>query len=610
MTFSTPIRDMRYVLDHMAGFGALERSGAFPELSDDLVSAILEEMGKFCDNAIAPLNESSDRDGARLENGVVRTTPGFGEAYAQYVEGGWNALAFPEKFGGQGLPSTLAVAMVDALNGACMSFAIGTTLTTGAVKAVMHAGTDEQKRLYLEKMVSGEWTGAMDLTESQAGSDLSGIRTKAEPAGGGRYKINGQKIFITYGDHDMTDNVIHIVLARLPDAPEGTGGISMFLVPKVHVNEDGSLGARNDVQCVSLEEKMGLHGSPTCVMAFGENDQCYGSLLGEENKGLRNMFVMMNAARLDVGMQGVGVSERAYQRALAFAQDRKQGRAPNAGKPNAGKKGVKPGDMVPIYEHTDVRRMLYSMKALIEAGRGICYANAVAYDLARNSTDEKVQKQASALEGLLTPISKAWSTDRANDVASLGVQVHGGMGYIEETGAAQHMRDARIAAIYEGTNGIQAMDLVGRKLQGDGGAAVAAFIQNVKEQATIAKAVKRDDLTMIGDRLEAAVKALETSTAWLLGAAKKNQDDVLAGATPYLKQFGNVAGGYYLARGAVASALAVQAAADDSKYFEAKIAITGFFAQNYLTEAEGLTAAVTAGAGAVKRLDPELLSVA
>ena len=597
MSYSTPVRDMRYALDRMAHFNTLERSGAFADLSDDLVSAILEEMGKFCDQAIAPLNEASDQNGAHLENGVVRTTPGFKEAYQQYVEGGWNALAFGEEFGGQGLPQTLAVALVDALNGACMSFAIGTTLTTGAVKAVSKVGTDEQQKLYLEKLVTGEWCGTMNLTEPQAGSDLSGIRTKAEPVGDGRYKISGQKIYITYGDHELTDNIIHLVLARLPDAPEGTGGISMFIVPKVHVNEDGSLGERNDVKCVGVEEKLGLHGSPTCVMAFGENGECYGTLLGEENKGLKNMFIMMNSARLDVGAQGVGVAERAYQRALAYALERRQGRAP----------GVKSGDQVAIYEHPDVRRMLYSMKSLVEASRGICYANAVAYDLARHGESEEVRKEASALEGLLTPISKAWSTDRANDVASMGIQIHGGMGYIEETGAAQHFRDARIAAIYEGTNGIQAMDLVGRKLQGDGGGAARAFIHAIKEQALLAKAAKREDIAHIGARLEEAANALAASTDWLLDAAKKSQDDVLAGATAYLKQFGNVAGGYYLTRGAVASALAVHENADVA-YHEPKIALARFYADNFLTEAVGLTPAVTAGEASVARLDPEMLT--
>lgn len=597
MTYAFPVRDMRFTLDHMAGFDALARSGAYPDLSDDIVDAILQEMGKYCENAVAPLNEASDREGARLENGVVRTTPGFKEAYRQYVEGGWNALAFPEDWGGQGLPQTLALALVDGLNQACMSFAIGTTLTTGAVKAILHAGTGEQKRLFLPKLVSGEWTGTMNLTEPQAGSDLSGIRTKAEPAGGGRYKIKGQKIFITYGDHDMTDNIVHLVLARLPDAPEGTAGISMFLVPKVHVNEDGSLGERNDVQCLKLEEKMGLHGSPTCVMAFGEKDACYGTLLGEEHKGLKNMFVMMNAARLDVGMQGVGVSERAFQRALAYAQERRQGRAP----------GVKTGPMVAIYEHADVRRMLYSMKALTEASRAICYANAVAYDLARHAEREEDRAKAKTLEELLTPVSKGWSTDRANDVVSLGVQAHGGMGYIEETGAAQHMRDVRIAAIYEGTNGIQAMDLVGRKLQGDGGAAARHFLQNVREQAIILKASKRENIRAIGERLFEASKAVSDSTDWLLATARR-PDDALAAATPYLKQFGNVAGGYYLARGAVAAALSVNEAGADKAWLAAKIGIARFFADVYLTEAVGLTGAVKAGAASVARLDPLTLS--
>ncbi|HPE31201.1 MAG TPA: acyl-CoA dehydrogenase [Parvularculaceae bacterium] len=598
MTFSTPVRDMRFALEQIAGFDALSRSGAFPELSDDLVEAILGEMAKYCDNVVAPLNEGSDRQGARLENGVVRTSPGFKEAYTQYVEGGWNALAFPEEIGGQGLPQALAIALVDALNGACMSFAIGTTLTTGAVKAIAHAGTEEQKNTYLPKMVSGEWAGTMNLTEPQAGSDLSALRTKAEPLGDGRYKITGQKIFITYGDHDLTDNIVHLVLARLPDAPEGTAGISMFLVPKFHINEDGSLGARNDAHCIKLEEKMGLHGSPTCVMVYGDKGECYGTLLGEEHKGLRNMFVMMNAARLDVGVQGVGIAERAFQRALAYAQDRRQGRAP----------GVKTGPMIPIYEHADVRRMLYSMKALVSASRAICYANAVAYDLAHHAPTEEERRKAKALEELLTPISKGWSTDRANDVTSLGVQVHGGMGFIEETGAAQHMRDARIAAIYEGTNGIQAMDLVGRKLQGDGGAALREFLKNVQETATIMKAGKRGELKSIGARLAEAADATAQSVDWLLEAAKGDQNDVLAGATPFLRQFGNVVGGFYLAKGAIAASLALGESGADAAWLEGKIAIADFFAENYLTEATGLTPAVTSGAKIVERLDPAQLN--
>ena len=452
--------------------------------------------------------------------------------------------------------------------------------------------------MYLEKLVSGEWTGTMNLTEAQAGSDLSGIKTKAEPVGDGRYRITGQKIFITYGDHDLTENIIHLVLARLPDAPEGTGGISMFIVPKYNVSEDGSIGEPNDVQCVGLEEKLGLHGSPTAVMAFGEAGECYGTLLGEENKGLRNMFIMMNSARLDVGMQGVGVAERSFQHALAYAQDRRQGRKP----------GVKTGKQVPIYEHADVRRMLYAMKSLVEASRGICYANAVAYDLARTSPDEEARKVASALEGLLTPISKAWSTDRANEIASIGVQVHGGMGYVEETGAAQFMRDARIAGIYEGTNGIQAIDLVGRKLQGDGGETAKRFITMVRDAAQACAGRDRDALRNIGVRLVAAADQLEASTDWLLEAGLEDQEHVLAAATPYLKQFGNVAGGYYLGLGALAAADAIDAGAADAAYLESKIGIADFFADNYLSESESLTTAVTAGGGKLAPIDPELLS--
>jgi alkylation response protein AidB-like acyl-CoA dehydrogenase len=598
MTYQTPIKDMRFVLDNVAGFGALEQTGAFEDLSDDLVEAILEEMGRFCDQVVAPLNIESDKQGAAMVDGEVRTTPGFSEAYAQYVEGGWNALACPEDFGGQGLPTTLAVVLIDALNAACMSFAIGTSLTTGAVKAVNAVATDEQKAMYLEKLVSGEWTGTMNLTEAQAGSDLSGIKTKAEPVGDGRYRITGQKIFMTYGDHDLTENIIHLVLARLPDAPEGTGGISMFIVPKYNVNEDDSIGEPNDVQCVGLEEKLGLHGSPTAVMAFGEAGECYGTLLGEENKGLRNMFIMMNSARLDVGMQGVGVAERSFQHALAYAQDRRQGRKP----------GVKTGKQVPIYEHADVRRMLYAMKSLVEASRGICYANAVAYDLARTAPDEEARKAASALEGLLTPISKAWSTDRANEIASIGVQVHGGMGYVEESGAPQFMRDARIAGIYEGTNGIQAIDLVGRKLQGDGGTAAKRFIAMVRDAAKQCDARDREALRNIGARLAAAADQLEASTNWLLESGLEDQEHVLAAATPYLKQFGNVAGGYYLAIGALAAADAIDAGAADAAYLESKIGIADFFADNYLSESESLTTAVTAGGGKLAPIDPELLS--
>ncbi len=592
MSYRTPVRDFQFALKHMASFDALAATGAFDDVSDELVEAILEEMARFSDEVVAPLNWESDQNGAALDDRVVSTTPGFPEAYAQYVEGGWNALSFPEAIGGQGLPGTLAVVLIDAMNAACASFAIGTSLTIGAAKAIKAVGTDAQKALYLEKLVTGEWTGAMDLTEPQAGSDLADVKTKAEPVGDGRYRISGQKIYITYGDHDLADNVLHLVLARLPDAPEGTGGISMFIVPKFHVNDDGSIGDRNDVYCVGLEHKLGLHGSPTCVMSYGESGECYGTLLGEENKGLKNMFIMMNSARLDVGVQGIGIAERSFQRALAYAQERRQGRAP----------GVRTGRQVPIYEHPDVRRMLFTMKALIEAARGICYANAVAYDLARTSPDDKIRASAAALEGLLTPISKAWSTDRANEVTSLGVQVHGGMGYVEETGAAQHMRDCRIAAIYEGTNGIQAMDLVGRKLQGDGGEAARNFLADVTALAETAAAHGDAIVANSATALREAAAALAESTDWLLSRAAESQEDVLAGAAPYLKQFGNVAGGFYLLRGAISAIDAGGLAERDLDY---RRSLLGFYADNFLSEAVGLTTAVTSGATTVARLDPE-----
>jgi len=594
MSYSTPTRDMGLCLNHMAGFGALMETVRFSELNAELTAAILSEMAKFCDDVLAPLNWESDQNGARLDAGKVLTTPGFKEAYEQYAGNGWNGLAFPEAVGGQGLPSTLAVALVDAMNAACMSFAIGTTLTTGAVKAFLHAATEDQKQRYLEKLVSGAWTATMNLTESQSGSDLADIRTKAEPVGDGRYRITGQKIYITYGEHDLTENIIHLVLARLPDAPAGTAGISMFVVPKFHVNDDGSIGERNDVHCVGLEEKMGLHGSPTCVMAYGENGACYGTLLGEENRGLQNMFVMMNAARLDVGVQGVGIAERAFQQALAYAQERRQGRSITA----------RGGEMVPIIDHPDVRRTLYLMRSLVDASRAICYANAVAYDLSKAGDDTETREKNTVREALLTPISKAWATDRANEVTSLGIQVHGGMGYIEETGAAQYLRDARIAAIYEGTNGIQAIDLVGRKLQKDGGAGVAALASEIAANVESLKSHADATLQNVGSKLDNALKAMQFSTDWLLKQAPHEPEDPLSGATAYLRQMGNVVGGHYLALG-VQSMIEAN---EDAALIDAKKGILKVYADNILTEAVGLTAAVVSGAETYRPIEPSLLA--
>lgn len=598
MTFKVPVRDMSFTLNHVCGFGEVLQCSSLEHVSGDDVDLILNEIGKFCDDVIAPLNHEGDLFKSKLENGHITTAPGFADAHRQYVENGWNTLTFSEDDGGQDLPYALCACLSDAVAASCMSFGLASFLTQGAAKAVAHAATDEQKQTYLTKLVTGEWTGAMNLTEPSAGSDLSDMRTRAEPAGDGTYKITGQKIFITYGEHDMTDNIVHLVLARLPDAPAGSKGISMFLVPKFLVNEDGSLGARNDVRCVGLEDKLGIHASPTCVMDFGANGNCIGYLLGEENKGLRNMFVMMNSARLDVGLQGVGISERAFQHALAYSLDRRQGRKP----------GDKDGAAVNIYEHPDIRRMLYSMKGLADASRAICYATAIYFDLAKRSDDEGVQRDAKAFGPLLTPIAKAWSSDRAVEAASMGVQVHGGMGYMEETGAAQFFRDAKIAAIYEGTNGIQALDLVLRKLLPDGGDAAQKFIQMMRSEAEALQSSNDADMQHLGNRLADAVRALDASTQWVLSTAQSNLEEALGSATPYLKQFGNVVGGYYLCRGAQAAHAGAEDGSLGSSYAEGKVAIATFFANTYLTEAVALTDCVTSSADVVERLDPDALT--
>ena len=588
MTYATPVQDMRFTLDHVLNLSALYGSGEEMELSEDLVSAILEEMAKFCDNVIAPLNRVGDTEGAALENGKVRTPTGFREAYGQFVEGGWNGLALSPEFGGQGLPHVLAAVLQDAMHGASMGFTIGTTLTNGGAKALLKIGSDAQKQLYGEKLVSGEWTATMNLTEPGAGSDLAQVATKAEPVGDGTYKIRGQKIFITYGDHDLSDNIIHLVLARLPDAPAGTKGISMFIVPKIHVSDDGALGAHNDVRCIKLEEKLGLHASPTAVMAFGENNDCIGTLLGKEHEGLKNMFLMMNAARLDVGLQGVGIAERAYQEALVYAQERLQGSAHDD----------RERKLAPIIVHPDVRRMLLAMKSKIEASRAICYATAIASDL------EEGGRVSPARAALLTPIAKAWSTDRANEVTSLGVQIHGGMGFIEETGAAQHMRDARIAAIYEGTNGIQAIDLVGRKILADGGEEARALFDEMRVQ------IKQwvDDGDALSPLLSVALEDLAQTTSWILAQGKGAMGALLAGATPYLELFGNVVGGFYLLRAARAAHGLKQSGDFDPKFLEAKQHIAAFFAHNYLLSSTALAHSIINGADPINEVTPVHLS--
>ena len=579
MTYKAPVNDIVFTLNHEAGFDRLVQSGAYPDLSDDLVDAILDEAAKFADNIVAPLSWEGDQTGARLEDDGVKVPESFKEAYAKYVESGWSTLAAPTDYGGQGLPLALSNAVTEMMN-SNIGFQLCPMLSNGGMEALAAHASDEQKETYLSKIVSGEWSATMNLTEPHAGSDVGNIRAQATPRDNGSYLIRGTKIYITYGDHDMADNIVHLVLARTPGAPEGTKGISLFLVPKFLVNDDGSLGARNDVACIGLEEKLGIHASPTCVMAFGENDGAIGWLVGAENRGMACMFTMMNNARLHVGLQGVGVAERATQHALAYAVERKQGRAPGAGKDD--------NEAVAIINHPDVRRMLMSMRTMTEAARGICYENAVMADLAHTSGDAAAQ----AKYDLLTPISKAFSTDIANEVAALGVQVHGGMGFIEETGAAQHVRDARILTIYEGTNGIQAMDLVGRKLPLGNGEVVRAYIGEMRETAEMCRQSNHPVLTQVAGELGDAINALETATDWLLDRSKSNPMDTLAGATPYLRLFGLAAGGHYLAKGALA---ATQGEALDPAFVNRKLSSIRFFGANMLTACGGLAASVMAG---------------
>jgi len=576
MTYKAPVNEIRFALMQEAGFQRLIDNGAYEDLSDDLLDAILEEAAKLADNVIAPISWDGDQTGASLGPDGVSVPESFKQAYQQYVEGGWPTLAAPQAYGGQGLPLALANAVTEMMN-SNIGFQLCPMLSNGGMEALAAHASDDQKETYLHKVVSGEWSATMNLTEPQAGSDVGNIRAKAESQEDGSYKITGTKIYITYGDHDMAENIIHLVLARTPGAPEGTKGISLFLVPKFLVNEDGSLGPRNDAKCIGLEEKLGIHASPTCVMAFGEEGGATGWLVGAENRGMACMFTMMNNARLHVGLQGVGVAERATQHALAYAMDRKQGRKPGAGKDD--------NDAVEIINHPDVRRMLMTMRAMTDAARAICYENGVAADLAESAQDESAR----ARNDLLTPISKAFSTDIANEVASLGVQIHGGMGFIEETGAAQHLRDARILPIYEGTNGIQAMDLVGRKLPLGNGAVVKDYIGEMHETAEVCRQSNHPVLVDIAGKLADAIEVLEETTQWVLDQGQSL--DVLAGATPYLRLFALAAGGHYLARGAYA----VVQNEMEANFSQRKIATAQFFAHNILSQCQGLATAVTAG---------------
>ncbi|MEO7026955.1 MAG: acyl-CoA dehydrogenase, partial [Caulobacteraceae bacterium] len=559
----------------------------------DTMSAVLEAAGAFSADVLAPLNHVGDREGARLENGQVIVAPGFADAYRQFAAGGWNGLSADPAHGGQGLPKVLEIAVFEMIQAANMAFGLCPMLTLAAIESLTRHGTARQQALYLPRLISGEWTGTMNLTEPQAGSDLGAIAMRAEPEGADAWRLTGQKIYITWGDHDATDNIIHMVLARLPDAPPGSRGLTLFVAPKRLVGEDGALGERNAIRPASLEHKLGAHASPTCVMLY---EGARAEMVGAPNQGLAAMFVMMNAARLQVGVQGVGVAERAYQRALTFSLERQQGRSAWT--------GTLPSR---LFDHPDVRRTLMLMKARIEAARAICLSTAVAADLARLSTNPVDRDAAAFREELLTPIAKAWSTDMAVEVASMGIQVHGGMGFIEETGAAQYYRDARILPIYEGTNGIQAIDLMGRKLALGKGKAVRELVADIMPTAAHLKTADDAWLHAIGSRLEAGLAAVQAATGWLIERRGHAQPDALAGATPYLRLLGDVVGGWMLGKQALIASDRITRGEGDRDYHRTRIGLARVFAEQVLSQAPGLTSAVTQGAVDLFRATPEAL---
>ncbi len=584
MSYRAPAADIAFTLKHGAGLASALAQGG--ELAAEDIDAVLEEAGRFATDVLAPLNAIGDRHGTPFKDGAVTMPPGWKEAYRSWAGAGWNAVSLPAQWGGQALPHALNAACIEMWNSASMAFGIGPVLTMGAAEALANYGSEELKQTYLRKLVSGEWMGTMQLTEPQAGSDVGALRTKAVRANDGTYRITGQKIFITYGEHDLTENIIHFVLARLPDAPPGNKGISLFLVPKVLVGEDGTLRGLNDVRAHSIEHKLGIHASPTCTMVYGDKGGAVGYLVGEENRGLACMFTMMNLARLSVGLQGVGIAERATQQALQYARERKQGRALGAAGSSA------------IVEHPDVKRMLMTMRALTRAARAICYATAGAIDASHGKGD--AAKASDNRAALLTPIAKAFSTDIGIEVASLGVQVHGGMGFIEETGAAQHLRDARIAAIYEGTNGIQAIDLAMRKVSLEGGAVVRSYLGELRATVKAVQATNDPAFGATGARLSEAVDSLDRATAWLLSKVEAEPQAALAGATPYLRLFGNAAGGCMLAD----EALAALRVADGEPAM--RVAVARFFAENIAVQASGLERTVTEGADSVNAADAAL----
>ena len=597
--YTAPLKDMSFVLKHVVG---IERIGKLPgceEVTADLVDAIFEEAGKFSATVLSPINRSGDVEGSKWNNGAVTTPKGFKDAYRKYCDGGWSLIAGPTEFGGQGLPHCVSIVVSEMLGSGNMAFKLCPLLTNGAVDAIVAHGSQAVKDMFLTKMVAGEWTGTMNLTEPQAGSDLALVRTKAIPQADGTYKISGQKIFITYGEHDFTDNIVHLVLARIEGAPEGVKGITLFVVPKFLVNANGSLGERNDVKCVSIEHKLGIHGSPTCVMSYGDEGGAIGYAVGEPNCGLEYMFVMMNSARLGVGLEGVSIAERAYQHACVWARERVQGR-PTV--PVPASLGERPKS-VPIIYHPDVKRMLLTMRAYAEAMRALIYWTASCLDFAERSTDEKEKRMHQSLAELMIPIVKGWSTETGIDVTSLGIQVHGGMGFIEETGAAQYYRDARISTIYEGTTGIQAIDLVGRKVGRESGQTMLALIADMQKVLPLLDAANDVNLKAFGKQLEAGIKELKRATEWIVTMWGVNQGAVGAGAVHYLKLAGTVCGGWMMGRAALVAAQQLTVGDSDSNFLKAKILTTRFYGDHIITLATGFADAITTGADSVLQME-------
>jgi len=585
--YQAPIDDMRFVMNEIANMADISDLPGYEDVSPDLIDAILEEAGKTASEILAPINRSGDEQGCVIENGVVRTPDGFKDAYRQFIDMGWNGMPFEPDFGGQGLPWLVTTAVTEMVQAANMSFGLCPLLTQGAVELLSVHGSDDLNAVFLEKMISGEWNGTMNLTEPQAGSDLARIRTKAE-RDGDQYRISGSKLFITYGEHDWTDNIIHLVLARIPGAPDGIKGISLFVVPKFLVNEGGSLGARNDLRCVSIEHKLGINASPTAVMSFGDNDGAIGYLVGEENRGIQCMFTMMNNARLNVGLQGVGIAERAYQQARDYAKDRVQSRAIGSENP----------EPVSIIHHPDVKRMLLSMKSQTEATRALAYFVASRIDIAKCHEDASARADAQSLVDLLTPVVKAWSSDTGIEVANTGVQVHGGMGFIEESGAPQHLRDARITAIYEGTNGIQANDLVGRKVAYDHGAAMQKLIGIIREYQQSMEGTTDQGLLDMGQMLASSVDVLESTSNWIVKTYGSAPEDAAAGAVPFLRLTGLVCGGWLLIRSAMIARKKLDANDGNPDFLRMKITTARFFVDQLLVQCASLGHTVVNG-GAV-----------